>query len=83
KENEGQEELLKEFCDHVVVVDDSNAPNTKGYTDCTQPDETPTWDFTGRKKVCCRDEFSKYDWDTYADKGRRRELDICKKCNIR
>ncbi|HLN19040.1 MAG TPA: radical SAM protein [Patescibacteria group bacterium] len=82
-ENEGHEEFLKEFCNHVVVVDDSNQPNIHNYTYCGQPDTVPTYDFTGKRKVCCRDEFSKYNFEEYAEQGRKRQLDICQKCSIR
>lgn len=83
KENQGQEEELKKWVKvPVMVVDDSNQENTHGYTDCTQPDVCPTWDFNGNKKVCCR-AGSDYDWDKYYNEAKQRKLEICRNCNIR
>lgn len=82
KENEGQEEELKKFCNDVKVVDDSNGKNVHGYTDCSQPDVCPTWDFNGKKKVCCR-AGSDYDWDKNYNLAKQRKLPICQNCNIR
>jgi len=81
-ENEGQEEELKKFCNDVKVVDDSNGKNVHGYTDCSQPDVCPTWDFNGKKKVCCR-AGSDYDWDKNYNLAKQRKLPICQNCNIR
>lgn len=83
KENEGHEEEIKKWCKvPVMAVEDSNQPNHHGYETCSQPDITPVWDFTGKKKVCCRDEFGKYDWETYYEQAKKRELPICKNCGI-
>lgn len=82
-ENQGHEELLKEFCQHVVVVEDSNQPNPKNYTDCTQPDITPVYDWHGNKKVCCRDELGQYPHEEYYEQAIMRDLPICKNCGIR
>lgn len=83
QENEGQEEELKRIFKMVHVVDDSNQPNTHNYTDCTQPDITPVYTSSGKKVVCCRDAKEEYDWNKYYNQAKRRELDICQKCNIR
>jgi MoaA/NifB/PqqE/SkfB family radical SAM enzyme len=80
-ENEGEEEELKKFAHMVHCVDDSNQPNVHGYTTCSQPDITPTWDWRGDKKVCCRASRD-YGWEENQEKGRARELDICQNCNI-
>lgn len=82
-ENEGQEEELMSIFKTVHVVEDSNQPNTNNYTDCTQPDVTPTYNADGKKLVCCRDAEEKYDWGTYYEQAKNRQLDICQKCNIR
>ena len=79
-ENEGQDEKLREFCDNVVVIDDSNIP--KDYLVCTQPDTVPVYRYDGRKVVCCRDWEGKYDWHIYKEQAKKRRLDICKNCGI-
>jgi len=81
-ENNGQEKEVEGFGATVYVVEDSNQSNPYGYIDCSQPDVCPTWDFKGHKKVCCRDEYSKYDYDKYYGQAKRRELDICQRCAI-
>jgi len=79
-ENEGHEEKLKEFCDMVVVVDDSN--QDKGYTTCSQPDITPVYRYDGRKVVCCRDIDGTYEYNKYKDAANNRTLPICRGCGI-
>lgn len=82
-ENKGQEEQLKRIFKMVHVVEDSNRSNPKGYTDCTQPDNTPVYTATGKKVVCCRDAEEIYDWNKYYEQAKRRELPICQNCAIR
>lgn len=79
-ENEGQDSLLRAFCNNVVVIDDSN--QDKGYTVCSQPDVTPVYRYDGKKVVCCRDVNGSYDWDMYRNSGKQRLLPICKQCGI-
>lgn len=81
KQNQGQEKYIKKFADSLVLIEDSNQPNPHGYTDCTQPTQTPTWSWDGTQRVCCR---------TLAEatpeninKGVNRQLDDCKNCAIR
>ena len=80
--NKGQEDELIKLFKRVDVVEDSNQENPLGYVDCTQPDVCPTWDFKGNKKVCCRDEFSEHDYQTYYEQAKLRQLNICKRCAI-
>lgn len=79
-ENQGHEELLKKFCNHVVVVEDSNGANIHNYTECGQPDNVPTWRYDGTRSVCCRAEED-YTPENY-ELGKKRLLTSCKNCNI-
>lgn len=82
-ENDGHEEKLRRIFKMVHVVGDSNRPNPHGYTDCTQPTNTPVYTAKGKKVVCCRDADEKYDWEEYKDLAKQRKLDICANCAIR
>ena len=79
-ENEGQEESLKEFCDMVIAVEDSN--QDRGYTHCTQPDITPVYRYDGKKVVCCRDVDGTYEYNKYKEQAKNRLLPICRDCGI-
>ena len=82
KENEGQGEELKKLCKNVAVVDDSNNPNLHNYTECSQPDVSPTYRFDGQKVVCCRDWNCEYPYVQYYEQAKKRELPLCANCGI-